>query len=164
MEFPRWIRRVDRYFGQDGWSLVAFQPILYFFLWGAAIRLWIDADPPPNFDDIITQGFYPVWLSLGIIGPPLALLSWFLIQKCYGKWTFIGMWVRWAADVTMFIAVLTYHLTNVAKAATESRIYSRYIVGATLVFILCLIVRDAWVIFITERLAMRIHRGEQWPS
>lgn len=161
MKLPRWIRRVDAYFSTDTWSLVPFQPILYFFLWGAAIRLWIDQSAPPNFDDIVVRGFYPVWLGLGVVAPPLALLSWFLIQKCSGRWSFIGMWVRWVADVQMLVAVLAYHLTNVAKVATETRVYSRYLTGAILVFIVTLIIRDIWVLIITERLAFRIHRGDE---
>ena len=156
---PRWIRRIDSYFGQDGWSLIAFQPILYLFILGAALRLWINQDEPINFNDVVIEGFYPVWLALGIGGPVLALISWYMIQKCSGRISFIGLWLRLSADIQVFTVVLTYHIQSASRFATESRIFSRYIVGATLIFLVCLMIRDAWVLFITERLASRIHRG-----
>lgn len=157
---PRWIRRIDSYFGQDGWSLIAFQPILYLFILGAALRLWINQAEPPNFDKSIVQGFYPVWLALGVTGPLLTLLSWFLIQKCRGRATFIGLWVRLSGDIQVFTVLLTYHITVVTTfQIDEARIFSRYVVGASIMFTIALIIRDLWVLFITERLAMRIHRG-----
>lgn len=157
---PRWIRRIDTYFGQDGWSLIAFQPILYFFVCGAAIRLWANtSDVPLNFDDVVVCGFYPVWIAMGALGPIQALLSWYLIQKCRGTATFIGMWVRLGADIQVFTVILTYHIQATMRAGTESMIFSRYMVGACMLFVIGLVIRDIWVLVITERLAKRIHRG-----
>ena len=144
------------------WRLLAFQPVLYFFIWGSAIRLTIDQDPPPNFAVTIAPGFYDVWLTLGAICPLIALLSWFLIQKCSGRKRFLGMWFRLSADLGILTTLFTYHIVNVFNdAPSESRIYGRYLQGAILIFTIGLVVRDVWTLVIVERLAGRIHSGEE---
>ena len=150
----------DEFFSSP-WRVIPFQPILYFFLWGAAVRLWANQSAPPNFDEVIAHGFYGVWLSMGIVGPVLALVSWYLIRKRTGRWRFLGMWARLAADITVSVVILAFHVVNVStRSPTESRIFSRYLLGASLLFVLILIVRDLAALVLTERLAGRIHRGD----
>lgn len=161
----RIVRRLNRYFRVSAWSLIPFQPILYFFVWGAAIRLAINDGLPPPFDDTIARGFYEVWLTLGITGPPLTLLAWWMITKCSGRCTFLGMWLRLSSDIQVGTVLLSYHLVNVAdKAAGEGKIFSRYVVGAAMLFTLCLVIRDMWVLILTEVMATRIRRGDCGPN
>ena len=95
-----WVLRTNRYLLSDAWPAIRFQPILYFVLWGAAIRLALSPAVPPNFSEITTaQIFYDVWLIQGISYPLLALVAWFLIEKRSGLTRFAGMWLRLSADM-----------------------------------------------------------------
>jgi hypothetical protein len=142
------------------WPIIAFQPILYLFLWGAFLRLAASPKVPASFAHVISDAYYQMWLGLGLVSPPLALLSWWLITHCRGLLRYRGMWFRLAADIGMFTSVLAYHLVVVLNnPVNESRMFSRYIVAACMVFMLTLIVRDMWALQLTEQVARRIHRG-----
>lgn len=161
----RWVGRLNTYILESHWVVVPFQPVLYFFIFGASIRLGTNREQPIDFDGFIAPGFYELWVFLGIIGPLITLLSWWLIQKVSGRWRFIGLWLRLSGDVQVFTIILAYHIITTAQARTESTIYSRYIVGASIIFVIAMIIRDVWVLVVTERLAARIHRGENvWTT
>jgi hypothetical protein len=149
------LSQANRFF-LNGWAIMAYQPVLYFFVFSASIRLWHDDSEPPNFKEIILSNFYGIWLFLGVASPLLLLLSWFFIKKLSGTWSFIGMWVRLAADIGMFTNILAYHIVT-ADSRTEAMIFSRYVMGATLVFVLMMIVRDIWTIVVTEKIAGQLH-------
>lgn len=154
------IRRIEQYLDHKPWPIVPFQPVLFLFLWAASIRLLLSNRPPPDFTHIAGgPGFYNLWLGMGIIGPMMALASWFLVKKRSGRTRFIGMWVRLGGDIVTFTSVLTYHVSLALEYwGTEERIYARYAQGAVLVFMMSLIVRDIWMLILVERLARDIHR------
>lgn len=148
----------NKYFSGRQWPLVPYQPILYLFIFGAAIRLCIDQDPPPDFDLVIGNYFYILWLVLGLSGPMLALASWFMIRRS-GRAGFVGLWVRFASDIMVFVNLISYHITVVnTLTSNETRIFSRYVVGSALLFTIFLIIRDLWTLVLVERMAGRIHR------
>mgnify|MGYP003442067022 FL=1 len=69
------------------------------------------------------------------------------------------MWFRFAADIGVFVMILSYHITVViVNPSNESRIFSRYVVAAAMVFVLGLIVRDAWALVINSIKARGIRR------
>lgn len=133
---------------------MAFQPVLYFFIFGASIRLLIQDGQPPYFHMFIGYSFYGVWLGLCLGGPMLALVAFVFIRKFKRKFAYVGLWLRLSADIAVFTSVLTYHIASLYSAPyTESVIFGRYIIGATLVFLLLLLVRDCWILTLTEKLA-----------
>ena len=155
----RLIQKGNAFFNID-WRVIPFQPVLYTFLLGASLRLTINKTTPPNFD-LIAKDFYHIWLGMGIVGPLLGLWSWFWVIKRSGLKRFIGMWLRFASDITVLTMLLSYHVVTVhTNPITESRIFARYIVGAATMFVIILIIRDIWTLVITEKLAGRIHRGD----
>lgn len=158
----QWIKRANAYLSDQPWPPVRYQPILYLFLFGAAVRLWRNQQTPPAFDQIIADGTYNVWLGIGMGAPVLSLISWWMIVKRSGITRYIGMWARAGADLLIFIYLLSFHIVTVKTFDhNEPRIFSRYVVGATTVFVLTLIIRDVWTLVITERLARRLHRGDR---
>lgn len=158
MLLVRLFRALNTYF-DEGWRVIAFQPILYFFLWGVSFRLWINQTAPPDFEKIIGLEFYGTWLTIGLCCPPLSLLAWFLTQKISGTWRLRGMWFRFAADVGIFVMILSYHIVTVMTySPDETRLFSRYIVGGAMVFVLALIIRDVWALVINNIRARRIRR------
>lgn len=154
------LERGNIYFNKR-WPLIAFQPILYFFVFGATLRLAYLQSPPPAFDVIIYDNFYIVWLSLGILSPVLSFISWFLIEKRTGRKRFMGMWLRLAADIGVFTTLITYHVTTAftrGAPISEAKIFSRYLLGACILFTFILIIRDMWTVYLTERLASKINK------
>ena len=159
-----WVLRTNRYLLSDAWPAIRFQPILYFVLWGAAIRLALSPALPPNFSEITTsQIFYDVWLIQGISYPLLALAAWFLIEKCSGLTRFAGMWLRLSADMGMLFVVGAFHVADMWDRAGhgdyyrgEAHIYTRYGWAAIMLFLVAVVIRDVWTITITETLARRI--------
>lgn len=153
----------ERLFDSGTYQRVAFAPWLYSFMWGAALRLTISETYPP-IPWIGSAYTGTVWTVSVLLLPLLAVTAWWLID--HSRWTratLFGIWIRLAADTGMFAVLLTYHLsvvTNVLTPPTESRVFSRYIVGACLAFTVMLIARDVWVIHRTERLAGRIRDDE----
>jgi len=130
----------------------SFRPLLFLFLFGASIRLWALDMTPVAVDDLFGAGTYQVWLAIGIVSPLLALLAWWLIHYRRGAQRYRGLWFRFAADSGMFTAILAYHLAVVAaNPLTESRIYSRYIVGAAMVYMLNLLLSDIVSLFVVEK-------------
>ena len=156
-----WVKRSNTYLTSAAWPAVRFQPTLYFFIWGASIRLAINKSEPPNFD-VIAHNFYVVWLTLGIVGPTLALLAWWLIQKRAGRSRFIGMWLRLSADVQVATVLLSYHMVSVIdRNMTEARLFVRYVLAATIIFAIIVVIRDIWAIILTEHVAGQIHRDSK---
>ena len=162
-----WFLRLgERIFSQDPWHRVPFQPILYLMLWGAVLRMvTTDTDTPIPFSALYFENVEVLWGWLGLTCPPLALLAWWLITKCrWKKAPLAGLWVRLGADVGQFIALLAYHIVVTFTGphyATEGRVYARYVVGAALMFVALLVIRDLWAIALTERIAGRIRRDRE---
>jgi len=143
-------------FFSKSWRIMAFQPVLSFFIFGVTIRLWFNQTEPPNLKDHVSENFYGIWLLLGAFSPILLLCAWLLIKRTSGRWIFVGTWLRLAADIGIFTNVITYHLVSL-DGRTESILYSRYIIGSVLFFCVMIIVRDIWTIIATEKLATQIH-------
>lgn len=153
----------ERLFNAGTYRRVAFAPWLYAFIGGAALRLWIsDQYPPIPF--IGAPHVTILWTVLAVICPGMALAAWWLID--HSRWvkaTLAGIWLRLAADIGLFCVLLTYHIsvvTNIHSPPTESRIFSRYIIGACVMFTLMLVARDVWVIRRTESVAKKIRDHE----
>lgn len=152
----RLIARADQYYDRD-WKVVWFQPILYLFLFGAVLRLIDLPGPSLSFEKLnLLSEFYVGWLAMGLLCPSLALGSAIMIHRG-GRLRVLGFGTRLAADVGVFTFLLAYHLAVVlTNPANESRIVSRYVVAAVMLFVLELIVRDIWAIRINEKRTARL--------
>jgi hypothetical protein len=149
-----------RVFAPGKWHKVSFQPILYLFSWGAILRISISDDMPIRFDQI-QPVTYATWQAFGLTAPPLALLSWWLICRCNRRCSScLGIHLRLAADIMQFSTLLTFHIAGILNCIDcnnmEMTVYRRYLVAAGLVFIFALIIRDIWVIVLSNRVARQI--------
>ncbi len=146
-----------------------FQPILYFFMFGATLRLLFSNNFEQLHLEVLSSSpsFYSMFIAVGIVGPLLALAAYFMITRLAGKLSYLGMWFMLAADISQFTNLLAVHLTSVLYSQTaigccrytEAKLYFRYVVAAALVFILVLIFRDLVVIAKTGGLARKIRKG-----
>lgn len=146
-----------RMFTDKGWHRVAFKPILFFFLWCAVVRMALSDQQPPIPLDTVFNGYVEaMWVALGLACPPLALIAWCLIAHCqWHRSTLAGMWLRLGADLGMGASLFIFHIVAVTAELTsdESGVYMRYIMGAVLLFMVMLVVRDVWALMMTEKLA-----------
>lgn len=155
----RFIRFGLRVFSPGRWHRVPFQPILYLFLWSAAVRIiFVDGEPIP-FQRYLTPWADIAWNVISLTCPPLALLSWWMLTQCrFARVTLAGLWVRLAADFGQFVGLLTFHVASAFTLTerTESHIYARYAVAACMAFTLTLVLRDLWAIAVMDRLARHL--------
>ena len=145
------VRRLIQRYQADDWRPVFFQPVLALFMWGAALRLLVEQSAPPPFEKVVGVWFYNVWLALGLICPLLILAAWFLIRRGE-RGIVMGMGLRLAGDIGLFTMLMSYHMTVVTIIPiSETRLFSRYIVAAVMVFTLELIVRDILAMALVEQ-------------
>lgn len=148
------------FFLDSHWGIVPFTPFLYLFVWGATLRIILEDLKPPrfiNFGPLV----YHMWATINLTGPPLLIIIWFLIYKG-GRRRVLGLWMRMGVDTMMFTAMATYHVADGLYARhseiTETHLFSRYLTGAVLFFILFLILRDWSAIAVNLYKARRISR------
>lgn len=147
----RWWRlldRLDRYYDQD-WRVVWFQPILCLFMFGVSVRLAITVNlTEPFFESVLGFDFYHAWLALGVLCPVLAGASWLMIRRG-GRIGVFGRGMRLGSDVGILTVLLSFHAVSALTARdmmSESRIFTRYMLAAVMIFVLELILRDVWAI------------------
>ena len=159
----QWVRRANVRLNSDPWSAVRFQPILYFFMFGAAIRLWHKGTEPAAFEEILQADIYSMWLFLAVASPLAALTAWWMTKKLSGRWRYIGMWLRLASTIGAVTVMMAYHAVSAfsGRDAGETQIFARYMVGSILIFLCALMIRDVWTMVITERVANQIHRDQK---
>lgn len=145
------VRRLIQRYQADDWRPVFFQPVLALFMWGAALRLSVEQSAPPPFEKVVGVWFYDVWLALGLLCPAMILTAWFLIRRG-GRAIVMGMGMRLAGDIGLFTMLMSYHMTVVTLIPiSETRLFSRYVVAAVMVFTLELIVRDILAMALVEQ-------------
>lgn len=140
----------------DPWPAIRFQPILFLFLW---IANWHIVFPGGGNASIDTLGIgaWEMWLGTGFICPPLLLLSWWLIEKCNGRWRYRGMWLRLAADMGELGVVVAFLWARLASADpyTDARVYGWIAISSMVAFLLVLVGRDIAMLGVVERLATK---------
>lgn len=154
-----------RAFSDHGWHRVSYQPVLYLFVWGAALRVAITSDTPIPFDVVFSPYVETAWVPLGLICPPLAFLAWWLMgHKCrLPRSALAGLWLRLAADAGQFAVLQIFFIVSFAvdPHSDESHVYSAYILASAMLFMLIVLVRDVWSLVMTEKLAGVIARSEK---
>jgi len=158
----RFIAWGNRLFSPDPFHWVMFQPILYTFLWAGLIRIAFgDAQAPIPFE-VISPWLYSAWIVVGGISAPLGLLSWYLIVKSKRQYSsLLGVYFRLGADMGMFLFLLSFHLARIKCnlcGELETTVFSRYLTGAVLTYIVILLVRDVWAIVSVDVLARKLHK------
>ena len=154
----RFVKLGEVLFTPDVWHRVAFQPLLYLFLWAATIRVAFSDGQTIPFEAIGGHWIYHGWLTVNLTAPPMTVAAWWLIKHSRAWWASLaGIWLRLAADTMMFGGLLGFHLARMQIPCTsDATIYSRYLTAAALAFIAVLIVRDVWVIVAAEKVTRRI--------
>lgn len=161
MSFVSWGYRV---FSDNRFHRVAFQPVLYLIVWSGVLRIVVTDAPPIRFD-VLGPWVYGGWAAMGLVCPPLALLSWWLIVR--SSWrlsTLLGTYLRLSADLGMFFTLLAFHLAGALDDGDgcphnlEESVFTRYLVASILVFNLSLVVRDVWSIAAINAAAKRLGR------
>lgn len=164
----RFLNAGERWFGSGLWHHVAAQPLIFFFLWCAALRITFTEDfPHIRFQQVFAPWVEGVWLATGLLCPVLALVAWWLIVgSSWSRSSLFGLWVRFGADLGQFTALLTFHVAVVMTSptmpgVTEARIYLRYALAGVMAYVAALVVRDVWAIMSTNSLARRIRDQQQ---
>ena len=154
----------NKLFAHESGHYVLFQPVLYAALWVASITVAVLHNPPIPFGDAVGPYTSELWLALSIWCPIMAAISWWLIRRCaWDRAALAGLWLRLGADFGQFVALLVFYCVTMQLSMeneSEVLVYSHFVVGVVLVYVAQLVMRDAWSIVATERLAGRLLEGE----
>lgn len=145
----------------DDWDRVAFQPMLYLATFLAAVTVLIFGDFTnlPTHPGIQTDrefGLFWIWAILSLTCPALGLGSLWLVQNREGKYRYRGLWLRLAADIGQFTAMGTYLILRLTWG--DYHIYPVTVLGAAVLFVGHLIMRDIRRLMQVEQLANILHR------
>lgn len=145
------------------WHLVPFSPLLYLFVLGASSRVLTSTYPPIPFENIgSSQLIYYLWCVLGIVGPILALVGYYFITHSKGKYTYLGLWFMFGADVAILFWLLSFHIAVVlddSRPMTDQRVVGRYMIASIMLFIVLLIARDLKALVRVERISKKVRNG-----
>lgn len=144
----------------EDWPLIPWQPFLFLAAWWGALFVVLFGDfsnIPPETADVVSGGVGWVWAGLSLVCPPLALGSLHLIRYRPGKWRYRGFWLRLAADLGQFTALVVYFTHTVAFR--DYHIYTMAILMASTFFVGMLVYRDVRFLIKTEFLARELTRG-----
>lgn len=142
----RWVGRAGVYL-EEHWGILPYTPILYLFLWGATFRIIAENKRPIRFDNL-GNGVYEVWCAIGLVCPVLMILVWSMIKRG-GHSKVVGMWLRLGVDYAIFSSLLTFHIADAryqGRELTESHLFSRYLLGSIIIFMLTIVFRDVLAI------------------
>lgn len=132
--------------------------MLYTGLWIATVIIFIWGDftaVPSDFADE-PQNLFLAWGGLSFLCPPLALLSVRMIQSPDGKKKYRGLWLRMAADIGQFTALIIYTILRLNLG--DYHVYPMAGMLTCVLFVGHLVMRDIKRIFFVEKLAIRIQR------
>ena len=154
------------------WQRILFQPMLYLFLWVAVLIIVHRGNFSTNFQfealdhstmsiDVLNRqwSFFWAWSALGLVCPPLALVSLWLIYRIKsGRWKYLGFWLRLSSDVGVSISLLSYCIFRFDTG--DYNIYPMAVITAATLFVLHLVFRDIGKVYEIEVLSRRIQA--QW--
>lgn len=145
--------------GTADWQRIDFQPMLYAFLWIAAIVIMVvgDFNAYPQILADTTDGAFWLWGGLSLGCPPLALFSVRMVQSLDGRTKYRGLWIRMAADIGQLTALTIYMVLRLSVG--DYHVYPIAALSACWVFIAHLVMRDAKRIIAVESLAKKLHQN-----
>lgn len=101
-------------------------------------------------------GLFWVWIVLALAAPPMGLGALWLIQNRDGASRYRGKWLRLAADIFEFSALLVYLVLRLFWG--DYHILPIAVFMSATLFVAHLIMRDVRDLIRNEQLAIRIHR------
>ena len=122
------------------WQRIAFQPMLYTFMWIGAVLHLVVGDVTAVHRDDLAGGVYAAWMGLSLITPPMALAALALIVHATGRWRLRGLWLRLGADIGFTAAMSTYLVVKLGSG--DFHTYSVFTLVAIVVFCAHLVMRD----------------------
>lgn len=138
------VRWLQRWFippkGIEDWQRIAFQPMLFSFMWIGAVLHLVFGDLTAVHRDDLAGGVYVAWMGLSLITPPMALAALALIVHATGRWRLRGLWLRLGADIGFTAAMSTYLVVKLGSG--DFHTYSVFTLVAIVVFCAHLVMRD----------------------
>ncbi len=150
-----------------GWNFIPFTPILYFFIFTSTLAVILSNYPPIPFENLgAPKLIYVTWCYIGLSGPIMAFIGYQLTTKSHGKASYVGLWVMFGANVSMFLSLNAFFLAiflDHSSPMKDLKLVARALISSIIVFVAYLSVKDAIAIVVTEKKAKEIRNDEcQW--
>lgn len=169
MDRPRlaWRRRLTAYLDQP-WPVIAAQPVLYLFMWIAAIHVAATSGNRSIGLEAtgLSADWYLAWNVLALGGPMMVAAAWWLIRHGSGKRRVWGFWLRAGGDVAALAAIGTYiaaRLILLHNNIADSPLFALITLTGVAVLVFLWVVRDTAALILLERMATQLHTLEDDP-
>lgn len=146
---------------EDSWKQLSFRPILYLCTWVSALVILMFGDFtsfPPETRDNAADWLFWVWGGLSLGAPIMGLVAIRLIFSPHGASKYRGMWLRFGADCTQFIAILAY--TVMRFTVGDYHIYTMGVLAAVLLYVFHLVMMGGQQLLGVEILAARLQEDK----
>lgn len=136
----------------ESWIPIRFQPILFVFLFVGAVFLFVKRPTLPTMSAMAGSGPAYTWFVLALACPPLLFIAWLMIHYGTGRKTYLGYWMRFAADAGQAVSFGTWMLVLTSDQTPELEdAYAWIVLTSILVFLIVLVVRDVLKVVLLER-------------
>lgn len=166
----RLIEQGNTYFNRR-WSLIPGQPLVYLFTaltaWNVGPRFILDNLTSPrvglfthHIGDHNFQAWYAletgngtvwIWVLLGMFMPLVWLLSVFMIHSPHWARVYRGLWLRFVADIGLFVFLLMFVITTTTLEAWSFQPFHVNLTIGVTVFAGLELVRDVWTLTAIQR-------------
>ena len=140
---------------------LSWEPWLHASVWIGVILTLIFGEtnliPPVDFADW-------TWLVFGLAAPVVGFSSVWMLANCEGRYRYIGLWLRMAADAGLVVALISYlahHIQHEVGCPGKSpfSIMADTVLAAAAWYTATLVYRDIKFLRATEHLASEIYEG-----
>lgn len=134
------------------WTPIRFQPILFTFLFAGIVFVVARRPTLPAMSALAGTFTAYVWMVLALACPPLLLVSWLMIRFCTKRKTYLGYWLRFAADLGQTFSYIAWVFALVSDPDPETEDgYAQIVLGSILTFLVVLVIRDVLKLVLLER-------------
>ena len=147
------------------WPVIPYAPLFFLAAFVGRLVILAGGGEPIPFDHVLGVYGYTIWLWLGIICPIMLGASWWMIFRKAGRWRYAGLWVRFGANMGMACALAGFILGyRESERYLLTRLDDAHLMALTLlasiwVFLVASVVRDVWVLALTERIAHQVRNA-----
>ena len=160
-----WLVRAGmRHFDHSRWHIIPFSPILYTAVFLGAVTVLVT--PSNNLQTMFGYPLYVLWSVTCMLCVPLLVVARRLVMGGTPRQRYIGLYLRFGLEFCLWLELWAVQIGQIANLFTPQRtdsepyLFSLFTLAACGIFVGCLVLRDLWVVWVTEMTATQIKNAD----